>query len=78
MNRCPCSRTNTSKRSHIWLDDDDCGVVFCSTAVSPFFRAGSRPVGLVTHEDTPPAPHFHTFWLYLSDIAARERRLEQD
>jgi Transposase DDE domain len=22
-------------------------------------------MGLVTHEDTPPAPYFHTFWLYL-------------
>lgn len=22
-------------------------------------------MGLVTHEETPPSPSFHTFWLYL-------------
>jgi hypothetical protein len=26
---------------------------------------GCCPVGLVTHEDTPPFPYFHTFGLYL-------------
>jgi putative tryptophan/tyrosine transport system substrate-binding protein len=25
-------------------------------------------VGLVTHEDTPPFPYFHTFWLYLEQM----------
>jgi hypothetical protein len=42
------------------LDDDAWRVIFSSMAVSPFFIAGSRPGGLVTHEDTPPAAYFHT------------------
>src|SRR5919106_4546760 len=26
---------------------------------------GLGPVGLVTHEETPPSPYFYTFWSYL-------------
>jgi hypothetical protein len=26
-------------------------------------------VGFATHEDTPPASYFHTFWLYLRKTA---------
>ena len=29
---------------------------------------GLSPAGWVTHEDTPPAPYFHTFWLSLQPL----------
>jgi hypothetical protein len=27
---------------------------------------------MVTHEDTPPFPFFHTFWLYLSESTDKQ------
>jgi hypothetical protein len=66
MNRWICARPHTSSRSEMGLDGDP-GVVVFAPWRCLLSSPGLDPIGLVTHEDTPPFPYFHTVWLYLRD-----------